>query len=147
MRAREDRHLVDLAQHLAAQRIDLGDGVDLVAEPLDPDRLLALVGREDLDGVAAHAERAARKVDVVALVLDLHQPAQHGVAPHLDPAREIELHRPVGLGGADAVDAGDRGDDEHVAAGEQRVVAAWRMRSISSLMSESFSMNVSVDGT
>ena len=26
-------------------------------------------------------------------------------------------------------------------------VAAWRMRSISSLMSESFSMNVSVEGT
>jgi len=39
VRAGEDRHLFELAQHLAAQRIDLGDRVDLVAEPLEADRL------------------------------------------------------------------------------------------------------------
>ena len=59
VRAGEDRHLVELAQHLAAQRIDLGDRLDLVAEELDADRRLLLVGREDLDHVAAHAEGAA----------------------------------------------------------------------------------------
>ena len=121
VRAGEDRDLVDLPQHLAAQRIDLRDRVDLVAEPLDADRLLPLVGREDLDGVAADAEGAARKVDVVALVLNLDEAAQHGVAPDLDPARQIQLHPQVGLGGADAVDARDRRDDEHVAPGQQRV--------------------------
>jgi hypothetical protein len=54
---------------LAGQRIELGDRLDLVAEQLDAPGAVLLVGGEDLDDVAAHAEGAAVEVDVVALVL------------------------------------------------------------------------------
>ena len=57
----------------AAQRVELGDLLHLVAEELDAHGALLLVGGEDLHGVAAHAEGAAVEVDVVALVLALHQ--------------------------------------------------------------------------
>ena len=39
-----------------------------------------LVGREDLDAVAADAERAAMEVDVVALVLDVDELPEDRVA-------------------------------------------------------------------
>ncbi len=55
----------------------------VVAEELDADRRLLLVGGEDLDHVAAHAERAAVKVDVVALVLDVDELPEERVAAEL----------------------------------------------------------------
>ena len=92
VRAGKDGHLVELAQDLTAQGIDLGNGFDLVAPPLDAQGFLALVGRKDLDHVAAHAKGAAREIHVVALVLDLDQAAQNRIAPNLDPGRKIDLH-------------------------------------------------------
>ena len=57
---------------------------------------------------------------VVALVLHLHQLAQHLVAvDHLTDLEQLHFFV-VDLGRADPVDAGDRGDDDHVAAGEER---------------------------
>ena len=61
---------------LAGQRVELGDGLHLVAEQADAPGAVLVVGREDLDGVAAHAEGAALKVGVVALVLQGHQVGQ-----------------------------------------------------------------------
>ena len=96
VRAREDRHLVDLAHHLAAQRVD--SEIPSISSPKSSMRTaFSFVGREDLDGVAAHAKGAARKVDVVALVLNLDQPAQQRVAPHLDP-RVRRASSPVRIG-------------------------------------------------
>ena len=120
VRRREDHRAVHLALDAAAQRIDLGHRLDLVAAPLDADRGVGLVGREHLDGVAAHAERAAVEVDVVALVLHLDQPAQHAVAVDRGPDVDLAGHRRVGLARADAVDARHRGDDDHVAPRQQR---------------------------
>jgi hypothetical protein len=105
VRSGKYRDLVEPAQHLAAQGIDFGNRLDLVAPPLDAQGLLPLVRREDLDDVATHAEGAAREVHVVALVLDFDQPAQDGVTPHLEPRHEVDLHAQIGLGGANAVDA------------------------------------------
>ena len=85
---RVDGDLVEPPQHLPAQRIDLGDRLDRVAEELDAHRARFLVRREDLDDVAAHAERAAVKVEVVALVLDVDQLAQHLVAVRCGAALE-----------------------------------------------------------
>ena len=72
MRRREDEHLVDLAHHLAGQRVQVVEPLDLVPEHLDPDGEL-LVHREDLDGVAPHPERATSEGQVVAGVLHLDQ--------------------------------------------------------------------------
>ena len=75
MRLRIDGDLVVLAAALPGQRIERRQRIDIVAEQLDAKRLL-FVRRIDLDDVAAHAERAAREVDVVALVLDLDELAE-----------------------------------------------------------------------
>jgi hypothetical protein len=83
--------------------------------------LLAFVGREDLHHIAAHAEGAAGKIHVVALVLDLDQAAQDRIAPHLHASRQIDLHVEIGLGRADAVDARHRRDDDHIVPGEQGI--------------------------
>ena len=121
VRAGKDRHLVQLAQYLAAQRIHLGNGLDLVAEPFHAQGFLAFVGRKDLDHIAAHAELAAGKVHVIALVLDFDQAAQNRITPHLHASGQIDLHVEIGFRCADAIDAGHRRHNDHVAPGEQGV--------------------------
>ena len=118
VRRRPDRDVVDLVEDLAGQRVEVLDPLDLVAEEGDPVGGLG-VGRHDLQHLAADPERAAAEGRVVALVLHLHQLAQHLVA--VDRLADFEqLHFfVVDLRRADPVDAGDRGDDDHVAAGEQ----------------------------
>ena len=77
---RIDSDALQAAHGLAAQRVDLGDRLDGVAEELDTQRALLFVRREDLDDVAADAERATVEVHVVALVLDVDELPQHMVA-------------------------------------------------------------------
>ena len=76
--------------------------------------------REDLHDVAAHAKRAAMKVDVVALVLNVDETPQQTIAPELLPHLEVDQHLLVPLRRADAVDARDTCDDDDVAPREQR---------------------------
>ncbi len=115
---REDPQRVDLADHVAGQRVQVVQRLDLVAEELDAHRQL-FVGRDDLDGVAADPERAAGEGQVVAGVLDVDQQPQQGVAGHL--GADPQLHRAVqvGLRRAQAVDARHRGHHHHVAARQQ----------------------------
>ncbi len=54
---------------LPRQRIEFGDRLDFVAEEADAPGAILVVGGEQFDGVAAHAEQAARKVAERALVL------------------------------------------------------------------------------
>ena len=116
---RPDRDVVDHVEDLAGERIEVLDRLDLVPEELDPVGGLG-VGGIDLEHLAAGAEGAAGQVLVVAPVLHADQLAEDVLA--VDPVPDLEqLHLlPVELRGADPVDAGDRGDDDHVVAGEQR---------------------------
>jgi hypothetical protein len=104
---REDVELMVVGEHLAGDRVQRHQPLDLVAEELDPDREL-LVDREHLEGVPADPERAPREAHVVAGVLDLDQSAQDRVAvvlvAHLEPDHPVD----VLLRGAQAVDAGHR---------------------------------------
>ena len=84
---RVDVDFEPLDEELAGQGIDLDDALDLVAEELDAQGDL-LVGGEDLERVAAHAERAAHEGHVVAVVLDVDQMAHDLVAPRLTAAAE-----------------------------------------------------------
>ena len=79
VRGRPDRQRVVVVRDLAGEVVDLGDRLDLVAEELDAHRAVG-VRREDVDDVAAHAERAAREVEVVAVVLDVDEVADELVA-------------------------------------------------------------------
>ena len=75
-------------------------------------------GGINLDDVAADAEGAAAQV-FGALVLDIDEAVEHGFAGGLLAFFEHDQHAVIGFGGAHAVDAGDRGDDDDVAAFEQ----------------------------
>ncbi len=119
VRLRIDRQALVAREHLAGQRVERRQPVDLVAEQLDA-QADVLVGRVDLDDVAAGPEGAAVEVVVVALVLDLDQLAQERLAADGLAALEREQHAVVGLGRAQAVDARDAGDDDDVAPLEQR---------------------------
>ena len=119
VRRRPDRDVVDRVEHLACQRVEVLDALDLVAEEGDPVGRLR-VGGHDLQHLAARPEGAARQGGVVALVLHFDQLAQHLVTvERLADSEQLHL-LVVDLGRADPVDAGDGGDDDHVAAGKQR---------------------------
>ena len=84
VRAGEDRVAIELA--LAPCRAAGSTSLMAsISSPKNSMRIggLFLVGREDLDDVAAHAERAAVEVDVVALVLDVDEHAEQLVAAEL----------------------------------------------------------------
>ena len=102
----------------AEERVDLGEGVDLVAEKFDAVGHL-VVGGEDLDDVSADAEGAAAEVDVVTVVEDFDEATGDVFALDLLTFFEQEKHAVVGFGRAEAVDAGDGGDDDAVAALEE----------------------------
>ena len=116
---RIDEHPLGPLDHLAAGGIDDRKLLDLVAPELDAEGDF-LVGRPDLDAIAAHAELARLKLDVVPLVLDVDQLGQHLVAIDRLPDVQADHHRPIVLGRAQAVDARDAGHDDHVAAADQR---------------------------
>ncbi len=78
-----------------------------------------MFGREHVDGAAAHAEGAARKVGLVALVLHADQLGDDVALAHLVVHAQRHHHLVIVLRRADAVDGADAGDDEHVAAFEQ----------------------------
>ena len=104
---------------LAKERVDLAEGLDLLAPHCDPVSVI-LIGGEDFDHVAAHPEVSTPEVDVVALVLDLDQPAQDVLAADLLPFLEQEQHPVIGFGRAKAVNATDARDNQAVAAFEKR---------------------------
>ena len=119
VRRRPDGYGVELARDLAGRRVYLGDELDLVAKERDAHRVLG-VGRPHVDHVATHAEGAAREVEVVAVVLDVDEGVDEVVALEGLVAAHVGSEPGVVLGAADAVDARDRGDDDHVATREQR---------------------------
>ncbi len=105
---------------LARERVELGDALDLVAEQRDAPGAVLQVGREQLDGVAAHAEGAADEIGVAAAVVQGHQVGQQLALVQLLAGLHGEGHGRVGLDRADAVDARHGGDDDDVVALQQR---------------------------
>ncbi len=59
---------------VAGQRIEEVHRLDRVVEQLDAHGALGVLGREDVDHVAAHAKGSAPEVRFVARVLHLGQP-------------------------------------------------------------------------
>ena len=81
---------------------------------------MLFVGRVQLDGVAPHPELAPNEVDVVALVLHVHQAPEDGPLVLFAPAeRSSIVLAGVLLGRAQAVDARDRRHHDDVAPGQQ----------------------------
>ncbi len=116
-----DRDLAQFRSLLAGQRIEFVDRLHLVAEQRDAPGAILVVAREDVHAIATQPERAALEGGVVAAVLQIDQPLRQRIA--IDPPAGLELHHHprIGLDRADAVDAGDRGDDHDVVAFQQRL--------------------------
>ena len=119
VRGRVDRDLVLARVDLAAERVEVRDRLDLVAEQRDAVGRLR-IRRLHLDDVAARAEAPAAEHHVVAAVLDVDEGPQQLVArvalahPHGHQLLLVLARR------AEAVDARDRGDDHDVAAAQER---------------------------
>ncbi len=76
------------------------------------------VGREYLQRLPLHPEAATREHCVIARVLDRHEFFQQLLAvDRLSPAQDLHVHL-IRLRRAQAINAGDRGDHDHVAAGK-----------------------------
>lgn len=77
--------------------------------------MLGMLGRKDIDHVAAHAENSAVKVHVVALVLHLGQALDDRPLVQTIADAHRQDHVVILVTIADAVDAGNGGHDHHIA--------------------------------
>ena len=105
----------------AGQRIEQHQAVDLVVEQGHPHRCLRVLRRENVDDVAADAERAAAEVELGALVLHRDQPRDDLALVRVLALAQVQDHAVVVDRVADAVDAGHGRDDHRVFALEQRL--------------------------
>jgi hypothetical protein len=115
-------------------------GFHLVAEVADAHGFALAVGGQDFERIPAQAEHARLQFKVVALVLDIHQLPQERVAAVDFALLDGEHALAVGFRVTQSVDGGDRGDDDDILAGHHAGGGGKAQRSISSLMSVSFSM-------
>ena len=107
---------------LSGERVNLANIFDLRAPHFDAHGEI-VVGRIDFDHVSADAESAATEI-FAALVLDFDELAENFLAGDGHALFEQEHHAVVGFGRTEAVDAGDGGDDDDVAALEERAGSA-----------------------
>ena len=114
-----DLHQAELVGLGAGQGIELDEALHLVAEQGDAPGAIVQVSGPQLDGVAAHAEGAAREAHIVAPVLQCHEIGHQPTLLDLVAALEAEGHGGIGLDRADAVDAGHGRHDDHVVALDQ----------------------------
>ncbi len=111
---------VELVGLLPGERVHLLDLLDGVAEQVHAPGAVLVVRREDVDGVAAHAERAAEEIGLRALVLQRHEIGEQLALRDSAALLQREGHGGVGFHRADAVNARHRGDDDDVVALKQR---------------------------
>src|SRR5581483_11789133 len=105
--------------HLPEERIDLAERLDLVAPHFNAIGVV-VVGRIELDDIAAHAEGAAAELVIVAIVKNFNQALQQLLATHLLPFFEHEQHAVIRFGGAEAVNAAYARNNYAIAALEKR---------------------------
>ena len=124
------RHVVARRKHgeaadplpdVAGERVEQLQRLDLVVEQRDAHRVLGVLGREDVDHVAADAKRAAPEIGLVARVLHLGQPADRVALRQRVAFLHVQDHAVVLGRVADAVDRGDRRHDHAVRALEDRL--------------------------
>jgi hypothetical protein len=119
---RDARQVFLAGVDFAGQWIDLADGVDLLAPHFEAEAFILIRGI-DFDHVAANAKSAPAQI-FGALVLNIHQAAQQRLTRSLLALFQCNQHAVISFRRADAVDAGDGGDDDNVAAFEQRARGA-----------------------
>ena len=115
-----DFYKLEVVLAVAGERIELLDIFHGVAEQVHAPGAVFIVGREDVDDVAAHPKGAAGKIGLRPLVLQRHQIGDQLALVDALALLQREGHRGVGLDRADTVDARHRGHDDDVVALQQR---------------------------
>ena len=119
MLCRVDVYGVPLRQQFPGQRVHLHDALHLIPPELHPHRHL-LIGGLNLQRIAPDAEPAPGEVDVIPFVLHVNQLANNAVPFCFLALSQADHKGVVLLGRAEAIDAGDRGHDDHISPGEER---------------------------
>ena len=117
---REDGHMLDHVLLGPGDRVELNDAVDLIPKKLHPDGQVAHIGQVDVHRVAVNTELVADKIDVVALILQVHEPLAQHIALHLHAGAQADDHAAVVDGVAQRVDAGHRCHDDNIPPLRQR---------------------------
>ena len=117
MLGRIDEHLRLAREDFRADRVDIADALDLVAEELKPypERLIR---RPQFYHIAANAELPACKVDVVALILQIRKPPQQLIAIHTVTDAHADHTGLIVPRAAQAKDARHARHDNHIVAAE-----------------------------
>jgi hypothetical protein len=108
-----------MREHLAGQRRDLHDTLNLIAPEFNPERRL-LISRLNLQGVTSNTESASREIIVVSFILHIHQTSDDLVSIISLALLNTEGKAAILLRFSQAVDAGDRGNDDHISPCEER---------------------------
>ena len=101
-------------QHLAGERVEVGQVLDLIIEQLHPHRLTVRLGRVDVDHLAAHPVGGALQLHVIAGVLQFRQPAQDEALIDAFAPHQVQHHAQVGTRVPQAVDGRHRGHQHRV---------------------------------
>ncbi len=115
-----DADIIEAGDLLAGQRIELDDLLNIIPKETDAPGGVLIVRGEDFEIVALHAEIAARKARVVALILERDELADDLALVDRLALLEIKDHRRIGLNRSDTVKAGNRRDDQHIIAFQKR---------------------------
>ena len=120
MRCRVDHHLATIGKDLAGERINLGDALYLIAKELEPqDRLFT--GRLHLERIATHAKLRSAERRIIALILQINKVTQDRITAILAALPDTEDRGAVINWRTEAIDAGDRGNDDRVATLKERL--------------------------
>ncbi len=118
---REHREAADPLPNVARQGIEKLQGLYLIVEERKAQRVFRVLGRKDVQHVAAHAKRAAPEVDFVALVLHLGQALDRVALGERIAFLHVQDHAVVFGRVADAVDRRDGRDDDAIRPLEDRL--------------------------
>ena len=77
--------MVQARVHSSGQLLHLADPVDLIAEPFDPDQVLAALSRIDLHRIPSDPEIAALQGQIIPRILDRDEIPDHFVPVLLHP--------------------------------------------------------------
>ena len=114
VRCGPNRQCLEFGDDLPSHLIDFSDELDLVAPKFHTKRIVG-IRREDIEGIAAHAECSALQVVVVAIVLDIDELHDELVAILLDFLIQEHGHACIFSRRTDTVDARYRSDHDHIA--------------------------------
>ena len=120
VRRRKNSHMRTLRQNLTRQHVNFQNALHFVVKHFNAHGFFVVTGGDNLNYIAAHAEGAALKGNVVTVVLNFHQLAQNRLAVNNLSSPQRKHHIIIFLRRAQTVNARYAGNDNNVAAFKQR---------------------------